>query len=163
MKRRMGTAFWVAAFGAAVSLFAALWLLSRPYLFVAAPDRLLAAHPAEAGMVFSTRFLHSVQKTPVEEFFTVDEARQGFVLVRTHYQSFGVGLPFLAADGTFQSEDGAFSMTDMDRPIPRLDLRPGTGTNLTLTVGDTTYPLSTLVPPGTLIRIYLAPYYHRWR
>ena len=151
-----------AAFLAIVSLVVALWFLSRPHLFVAAPDRLLAIHPAKAGMEFSTRFLHSVQKTPVEEFFTVNEARQGFVLVRTRYQSFGVGLPFLAADGTFQSEDGSFSMADMDRPLPRLDLRPGLGTNLTLTIDGTTYPLYALVPPGTLIRIYLAPYYHRW-
>ena len=151
-----------AAFLAIVSLVVALWFLSRPHLFVAAPDRLLAIHPAKAGMEFSTRFLHSVQQTPVEEFFTVNEARQGFVLVRTRYQSFGVGLPFLAADGTFQSEDGSFSMADMDRPLPRLDLRPGLGTNLTLTIDGATYPLYALVPPGTLIRIYLAPYYHRW-
>ena len=151
-----------AAFLAIGSLVVALWFRPPPHLFAPAPDRLGATHPAKAGMEFSTRFLHSVQKTPVEEFFTVNEARQGFVLVRTRYQSFGVGLPFLAADGTFQSEDGSFSMADMDRPLPRLDLRPGLGTNLTLTIDGATYPLYALVPPGTLIRIYLAPYYYRW-
>ena len=116
----MGKREW-AAVGLALCLFAA-WFLSRPYLFVAAPDRLLTVVPAEAGLEFSTRFLHSVQKTPVEEFFTVDDARQGFILRRTRYQSFGVGLPFSAADGTFSGEDGFFLMDDMNRPFPRLEL-----------------------------------------
>ena len=118
--------------------------------------------PAEAGLEFSTRFLHSVQKTPVEEFFTVDDARQGFILRRTRYQSFGVGLPFSAADGTFSGEDGFFLMDDMNRPFPRLELRPGVDTGLTLTVGDKFYRLYELTPPGTLIQIYIAPYYRRW-
>ena len=157
MRKRTG-----AALGLVLFLFAALWLLSRPHLFVAAPDRLLAVIPAEAGMEFSTRFLHSVQKTPVEEFFAVDDARRGFILLRTRYQSFGVGLPFLAADGTFRSEDGRFLMEDMNRPFPRLALRPGVGTELTLTVGNTSYRLYELAPPGALIQLYIAPYYRRW-
>lgn len=156
----MGKREW-AAVGLALCLFAA-WFLSRPYLFVAAPDRLLTVVPAEAGLEFSTRFLHSVQKTPVEEFFTVDDARQGFILRRTRYQSFGVGLPFSAADGTFSGENGFFLMDDMNRPFPRLELRPGVDTALTLTVGDKFYRLYELTPPGTLIQIYIAPYYRRW-
>lgn len=150
------------ALGLTIVLGVALWFFSRPHLFVAASDRLIAAIPAAVGMEFSLRFLHSVQKTPVEEFFTVDEARQGFILRRTHYHSFGVGLPFSATDGTFISEDGGFRMEDMNRPIPRLSLRPGVGTKLTLTVGNTPYPLYEVVPPGTLIELYIAPYYRRW-
>ena len=160
MKKQLG----VRLFLAALVLAALADFLIRPLLVVESEQgAILYFERAYAGMPVEIHFIHSVQKTPVEENLHVDDELAGFVLDSTRYQSFGVGLPFLAADGTFQSEDGAFSMTDMDRPIPRLDLRPGTGTNLTLTVGDTTYPLSTLVPPGTLIRIYLAPYYHRWR
>ena len=46
-----------------------------------------------------------MQKTPVLENLEVNEAKDGFNLLSTKYQSFGVGLPFLAEEGDFREEE----------------------------------------------------------
>ena len=38
--------------------------------------------PAMPGIEFSTRFIHSVQKTPVEEFFAVNEGRKYYAILK---------------------------------------------------------------------------------
>ena len=123
-------------------------------------DGLLASCPADAGTEFSTRFIHSVQKTPVEEFFAVNDARDGFVLLRTRYRSFGVGLPFLPTDGSFRREGDAFVMDGMNRPLPEIQFRPGLSTDLKITLPDEEILLADRVPIGSLVRVAILP---RWR
>ena len=103
------------------------------------------------------RFIHSVQKTPVEEFLTVYPDGH-FHLTGTRYQSHGVGLPFLPEEGTFREEDGHFIL-DMDRDYDTLSLRTGVGTELTITAGGTDYPLYERYPDGTRIDLVAAPLY----
>ena len=50
---------------AVVAMLAFFWNATRPQISVIAEDGLLASCPADAGMEFSTSFIHSVQKTPV--------------------------------------------------------------------------------------------------
>jgi len=78
------------------------------------------------------RFIHSVQKTPVEEFLTV-HADGHFHLTGTRYQSHGVGLPFLPEEGQFRRE-GDYFVLDMERDYPSLSLRTGVGTQLRIEV-----------------------------
>lgn len=137
-----------------------LWFATRPCIAVFAERGVLASCSAESGTEFSTRFIHSVQKTPVEEFFTVNETRDGFVLKKTRYQSFGVGLPFLATDGEFRREDDAFVMDGINRPMQELQLRPGVSTELTLFLPGEEIPLYRRVPLGSLVRVAIVP---RWR
>ena len=94
-----------------------------------------------AGFPLSIRFIHSVQKTPVEEYLAVDEARQGFLLTATKYQSFGVGLPFDAAEGEFHQEGDYFWLRGQERRYPKLALRVGVGTELTLSLAGKKFPL----------------------
>ncbi len=138
-----------------------LWAANRPCIAVIAEDGvLLASCSAEAGTELSTRFIHSVQKTPVEEFFEVNDTRDGFILKKTRYRSFGVGLPFLDSDGTFRREGDSFVMDDMDRHLPEISLRPGVSTELTLSLPDETVLLYDRVPLGSLVRVAIVP---RWR
>ena len=153
---------WAAVLTTAL-LLAGGWFFLRPCLFIKAPAGLLAVIPVTPGMEFSTRFIHSVQKTPVEEFFVVNESRNGFILRATRYQSFGVGFPFLTEEGAFRAEGNFFIVEDMKRRFSRLDFRPGVGTELTLTVGGEVYRLYELAPPGALVSVYIAPYYRRWQ
>lgn len=147
-------------FPLALTLFALLWHTTRPCIAVYAESTLIVSCPADTGTEFSTRFIHSVQKTPVEEFFSVNDARDGFLLRRTRYHSFGVGLPFLETDGTFRQEGDAFVMDGMDRPMREIQLRPGVSTELTMYLADEEIPLCKLVPPGSLVRIAIVP---RWK
>ena len=139
-----------------------LWYLFRPCLFVRGEDQILAIVPAEKNMEFSLHFIHSVQKTPVLEILRVNEARDGFVLDSTRYQSFGVGLPFLASEGSFHEEGDYFVLDGMQRRFPSLSLRPGVGTELTLRNREKEYRLYELVPIGSRVDLDLAPYYKRW-
>ena len=143
-----------------LALFALLWHTTRPCIAVYAESTPIASCPADRGTEFSTRFIHSVQKTPVEEFFTINDARDGFLLRRTRYHSFGVGLPFLETDGTFRQEDDTFIMDGMNRPMREIQLRPGVSTGLTLYLADEEIPLCERVPQGSLVRIAIVP---RWR
>ena len=135
-----------------------LWLLaSQPCLFVKADGQRVAMVRAQVGVPFSIRFIHSVQKTPVWENLAVDESGQGLVLHSTKYQSFGVGLPFLEQEGHFRQEGDFYIMDDMERHFPRLTLRTGVGTQLTLFLGGQEYRLYESFPPGTPVDIFISP------
>ena len=141
---------------------ALLWAATRPRVAVIAESGLLASCPADAGTELSTRFIHSVQKTPVEEFFIINDTRDGFILKKTRYRSFGVGLPFLNSDGSFRREGDDFVMDDMNRPMREIDLRPGVSTELTLFLPNETIPLYKRVPLGTLVRVTIMPRWQLW-
>lgn len=144
----------------AVIALAFLWAATRPRLAVIAEDGLLASCPADAGTEFSTSFIHSVQKTPVEEYFAVNDSRDGFVLLRTRYRSFGVGLPFLPTDGSFRRDGDSFVMDGMNRPLPEIQFRPGLATDLKISLPEEEILLADRVPVGSLVRVAIV---RRWR
>lgn len=135
------------------------WWSSRPCVYVQGESENIAVVPAYAGMPFHIRFIHSVQKTPVEEFLVVNQDLTQLDLESTRYHSFGVGLPFTEADGQFHQEDNDFVMDHMDRHFEQLSLRTGLGTQLTVTLDGNVYPLYERFEPGYRIDIYIAP---RW-
>ena len=139
-----------------------VWQMTRPCFFVQGEKGILAVVPVYGQMDFSLQFIHSVQKTPVIENLKVNEKLDGFVLQSTKYQSFGVGLPFLASEGTFHQEGDYFVMDGMERPYTMLSVRPGVGTELTLRLEDVEYRLYQMVPLGSRVDLYLAPYYQRF-
>lgn len=140
-------------------LLLAAFLLQEPYLFVMGPQGPVTVVRASAGLPFSIHFIHSVQKTPVQENLIINGSCNGFELKSTQYQSFGVGLPFLESEGQFHTEGDYFIMDHMNRSFSTLSLRTGVGTELTLTVRDTAYALYRQFPPGSRVDIYIAPYY----
>lgn len=135
------------------------WWSSRPCVFVQGETETITAVPAYEGMEFNIRFIHSVQKTPVEEYLVVNHALTELDLKSTRYHSFGVGLPFTEADGEFHQEGNDFVMDHMDRHFEKLSLRTGLGTQLTVTIDGNVYPLYERYQPGYRIDIYIAP---RW-
>ena len=126
-------------------------VLSQPCLFVKAGGQRVAVVPAAPGTSFTIHFIHSVQKTPVWENLAVAPDGSSFVLHSTRYQSFGVGLPFLEQEGDY------YIMDDMERHFPRLTLRTGVGTKLTLTLGGRRYRLYESYPPGTPVELFVSP------
>lgn len=100
-----------------------------------------------------------MQKTPVLENLEVNEAKDGFTLLSTKYQSFGVGLPFLAEEGDFREEGDYYVFDHMDRQFKTLALRTGVGTQLTLTVAGREYRLYERYAPGTRIDLAIVPFY----
>lgn len=138
------------------------YLFTRPFLFFSSDAGVLLAVPASPGTAFSIRFIHSVQKTPVQENLIINDAKDGFILQSTKYQSFGVGLPFLLSEGNFRQEGDYFIFDDMERHFPSLSLRTGVGTQLTILYKGTAYPFYENLPPGSRITLIIAPYYARF-
>lgn len=143
------------------------WQLLQPVFLVQGGGRTLLALPVSRPQAFTVRFIHSVQKTPVEEDLVADaEARGGvgeFRLLRTRYQSFGVGLPFWLSEGEFHEEGDFFVFDHMDRHYRSVSLRTGVGTQLTLYTEAGALRLYEMFPPGTRVDLCIAPGYEALR
>ena len=112
-------------------------------------NKIVAEVPARAGVKLTIKFIHSVQKTPVEEELEFDG--EGWIVHRTRYKSQGVGLPFMESDGEFRREGDWFVMDGMERRIALLSLRTGVGTQLTLELDGAEIKLYEIFEPGTRI------------
>ena len=143
---------------AAAAVLVVFDILSTPALFLQADgQKTVLVRQLRDEVPLTVRFIHSVQKTPVEEFLTA-YADGHFHLTGTRYQSHGVGLPFLPEEGTFRQE-GDYFVLDMDRDYPALSLRTGVGTQLTIEAGGTRIPVYEIYPVGTRIDLVVAPLY----
>ena len=147
----------------AIALAAAVFLvafdiLSAPALFLrAGDDMIVLVRQIRDEVPVTIHFIHSVQKTPVEEFLTAHTDGH-FHLAGTRYQSHGVGLPFLPEEGTFRQE-GEYFILDMDRDYSEMSLRTGVGTELTIEAGGARIPVYEMYPVGTRIDLVVAPLY----
>ena len=70
---------------------------------------------------FYISFIHSVQKTPVREYYAL-APENGFLLTAVEYSSYGAGLPFLETDGHYEIRDGIFVISEMNRLVPIINL-----------------------------------------
>lgn len=147
------------AIALAVAVFlVAFDILSAPALFLrAGDDMIVLVRQIRDEVPVTIHFIHSVQKTPVEEFLTAHTDGH-FHLAGTRYQSHGVGLPFLPEEGTFRQEGDCFVL-DMDRDYSELSLRTGVGTELTIEAGGARIPVYEMYPVGTRIDLVVAPLY----
>ena len=133
-------------------------ILGAPALFLQADGaKIILVRQIRDEVPLTIHFIHSVQKTPVEEFLTA-HADGHFHLAGTRYQSHGVGLPFLPEEGTFRQE-GEYFVLDMDRDYNELSLRTGVGTQLTIEAGGAHIPVYEMYPVGTRIDLVVAPLY----
>ena len=143
---------------AAAVLLVAFDILSAPALFLQADGaKIILVRQIRDEVPLTIHFIHSVQKTPVEEFLTA-HADGHFHLTGTRYQSHGVGLPFLPEEGTFRQE-GEYFVLDMDRDYNELSLRTGVGTQLTIEADGARIPVYEMYPVGTRVDLVVAPLY----
>ena len=148
---------YLIALCAAVALVA-FDILSAPALFMQADGtKTVLVRQIRDEVPVTIHFIHSVQKTPVEEFLTAHTDGH-FHLAGTRYQSHGVGLPFLPEEGTFRQE-GEYFILDMDRDYSEMSLRTGVGTELTIEAGGARIPVYEMYPVGTRIDLVVAPLY----
>jgi len=106
-------------------------------------------------------FIHSVQKTPVQEYFVVRGAND-LLMKETIYQSLGVGLPFLPSDGKLKTtKDGHFILT-MNRKFETVKLRTGLEACPRIYHFDTVYPIYKIYKPGTLVEVKVEKRYESW-
>lgn len=79
--------------------------------------KLLDCHTAGAGGIFSIRYIHSVNKSPVEDFFVIGDGGD-IILEKTVFMSFGAGVPAASDDGgKLDVYDDRIEVTGINRRI----------------------------------------------
>ena len=106
-------------------------------------------HSIEApnGAEFSVTYIHSVNKSPVTEYFQVIDGQ--IYLTALRYQSFGAGMPSEQTDGQVSHhQGGSMLVTGYNRLIPRLCCFISRVEGHTFDMGGASLPLNTLDEPG---------------
>ena len=106
-------------------------------------------HP---GSEFALGFIHSVELSPVWDYFRVDDSYR-IILYETAIRSFNTGLPStLTGEERLHRERGGYRISGMNRVLPSIDLWVHERTDNTLKVRDDSLKLYSLAG-NTLLRI----------
>ncbi|MBQ7456950.1 MAG: DUF1850 domain-containing protein [Desulfovibrio sp.] len=116
------------------------------------------SHPLPERACFGIRFLHSVAKSPVEEWFCRNNTK--LYLEKTRYQDFGAGLPFAPGKGQeMRFVDKSIILDHIHTPLPSIPIRVGRIAKHTLLLPTPTgierYPLTDFAKPGQALTIKL--------
>jgi hypothetical protein len=116
-------------------------------------ERPVLVRTVRAGDEFSLGYIHSVELSPVRDYFRVDESYR-IVLYETTFRSLNTGLPStLAGDERLIREGDHFRVSGMNRALPFIDLQVHEKTDNTLIFGGVeSFKLHTLAG-DTLLRI----------
>ncbi|HEY8531663.1 MAG TPA: DUF1850 domain-containing protein [Limnochorda sp.] len=103
---------------------------------------------------FGVLFRHSVEHTPVIEWFEPSSDGGGLVLVATEYRSLGAGLPTEPPPGArFVLLPDRFLIEGLAVPVGELIVRPLPLTEHALLAGGARYDLTHLAGSGHVLRI----------
>lgn len=97
-----------------------------------------AAYDVTVGDTFSIEFIHSVNKSPVIDYFEIRE--DGIYGIKTVYYGFGAGVPTDLAEGQelTYGEDDSMIISGFDLKLSSLIYRVGTVSDHILTLEDGT-------------------------
>lgn len=95
---------------------------------------------------FSIEFVHSVNRTPVTEYYEVQDGQ--LMVTACRYYAFGAGVASLPEDGgTIEIlSDGSMLLTGLNRRLPQLNIRLSDVTQHFLHIDGSTITLSQLAP-----------------
>ena len=113
------------------------------------------------GDTWYIEFIHSVQKTPLQEYFLV-RGKNDLLLEKTIYQSMGVGLPFMASEGKLKTTGDGHFVLEMHREYQTLKLRTGLEACPKIYFDGNVLPIYNLYEPGTLVEIKVVKRYETW-
>ncbi len=112
----------------------------------------IAAYRMKPGDEFGIGFIHSVNKSPVTDYYEV--RRDGIYVVRTVYYGFGAGVQTELEEGQKleYSEDGSMIITGFNRKMEDLVYFVGTVSDHTLTLGSRQISLRDLCGRNAMVR-----------
>lgn len=113
------------------------------------------------GGKWHIEFTHSVQKTPVEEFFIINGV-DDMVMQYTRYQSLGVGLPFLPSEGKFTATKDGHFILEMNRPYKKVQIRTAMEAKPKVYYADQEISVYEIYQPGSLVEMSVVKRYRTW-
>jgi len=144
-----------------VAVILALVAISGRFLFAdpvqcvvmtnAETDEVYFQQPLEADGVFSVSYIHSVNKSNVEEYYRLEDDE--LYLFRARYRAFGAGVATELEEGqTLSYEDGYMIIENIHYQIPNLVYRVGTVSDPLIHIGEQTWHMKDLAPELTSVR-----------
>lgn len=127
-----------------------LVLLYPGFFIVIQTTETLSLHYLLPGEKFTITYIHSVEKTPVDEIYRMIPYGK-LEMTETRFKSYGAGLPLETKN--FSSIDGMFVIKDMDIVVPIVNIRVARTPGQTINLREKRYYLQQLSPPGTLVTI----------
>jgi hypothetical protein len=110
-------------------------------------------HRIRPGDMFSTSHIHSVELSPVREYFRIDTDFR-IVLYETQFSSCNTGLPTtLSGDETLCIDGDHLRISHMNRVLPGLDLWVNEQYENTLQLGEGTILKLPSLAGDTLLRV----------
>ena len=151
-----------------VAVILALVVISGKQLFTdpvqcvvmtdAETDEVYFQQPLEADGVFSVSYIHSVNKSNVEEYYRLEDDE--LYLFRARYRAFGAGVATELEEGqTLSYEDGYMIIENIHYQIPDLVYRVGTVSDPLIHIGTQTWHMKDLAPPLTSVRFTIQDKY----
>lgn len=114
--------------------------------------------PLEDNGEFAVEFVHSVNQTPVREFFRIEDERDSFRMIRpfaVRFYSFGAGMQSDVEEGQTLSRDGdAMVLSGSFRAQKELNYIVGTVSDHLLLINGETISLRKLCGRNAHITIY---------
>ena len=151
-----------------VAVILALVAISGRFLFAdpvqcvvmtnAETDEVYFQQPLEADGVFSVSYIHSVNKSNVEEYYRLEDDE--ICLFRARYRAFGAGVATELEKGqTLSYEDGYMIIENIHYQIPDLVYRVGTVSDPLIHIGEQTWHMKDLAPELTSVRFTIQDKY----
>ena len=162
-KTYAATALCVVAVILALVIFAGKPLFTDPVRCVvmtnAETNEVYFQQPLEADGVFSVSYIHSVNKSNVEEYYRLEKDDQLY-LFRARYRAFGAGVATELEEGqTLSYEDGYMIIENIHYQIPNLVYRVGTVSDPLIHIGTQVWHMKDLAPPLTSVRFTIQDKY----
>ena len=116
----------------------------------AATERVVYQQQVDRGLKFAIKYTHSVENTPVWDYFKVLEG--DILLTSTKYMSYGAGLPFLNKND-YQIENDKFVIKEINTKLAQIPLRVSDYAKHKLVIDDQVYRLYKLTATQNLVMI----------
>jgi hypothetical protein len=149
---------WYFAPGVVILLLVLLSLISMPAVVLSDSNgspRLVV--PLWQNKEFTIEYLHSVNKTPVQEHFT-PAPDHNIILKGTEFRSLGVGTPFLSEEGQLVNDQGVYSLTGMNRSFEKISYVPLAFTRHTLLTAGKRFDFSDYFTDGKIVEVRIEKY-----
>ncbi len=139
-----------------MSILAAILFIPVSRQFVVTDDRtgeILFSTAVEPGDVFGMKYIHSVNKSPIEDVFEILDDNS-IMLKKTIFRSFGAGVPYELEEGQLLDvRDDRIEISNINRQIDSYLLKVGTIAEHTLCINDLEIRMDSLTRPKRTVRL----------
>ena len=141
-----------------VLILITLLCLPRIYLYKGQQEKIIYSRFMFPGQMFVFKYNHSVQKTPVYEYYTVDW-RGKIIMNKTRFKSYGAGLPLQTKNFSIEEENNFFKIDDMNIILPKVIFRISKTPGQTLKIVNKNISMNDQGKVGSKLTVRVKPFY----